>query len=636
MKLQIVKGSVSQIVTVFIQDSSSTTGAGLGSLDQTSSIVGGYVRAGSVGVALAVDEDVTTEGTYQAPSTAGKVRIGTPANMRTGTYELHFHNDLFTSGADNVFITLGGASNMADLVLEIQLTALDLNAGTVNANLTQILGTVLTETPGQIAGRFKDFFDQAAAMFNVATALASFRATVLDAASTRAALGLAAANLDTQLSANLAAIQGVSNVTRLSVALPKYLDRPVAGDKAVKVEFALKDTDGNMEDPDGNQLAVTVYNSAGTSRDTLLYKENALTNALDAGSGTFSAYKQLERSAAGLYSCFVKIASDATEEELFVKVGWEEDATALYEYRATQVLDVANDLGVLLTRCSESRLAELDPANLPADVAANLTAIGNLNDLAAGAQMDLVNAPNATAVTAIQSGLSTHDTAAVQTAANAALVALHLDHLLAVDYDPASKPGVATALLNEIVEDDGGVSRFSANTLEQAPSAGTNPNVLINTTAATVASQTEITLTAGSNDDDAYNAQAIVIYDASDSDYPSVRKVSGYVGATKTVTLDSAPDFTMLAGDGVKIFVTAPGTTAPTANQVADAFLDRTDGVETDVTPRQYMQRIGAVAAGELSGAGTVTETFLGLDGVTTRVIVTAQQSGNRTVVQYF
>ena len=127
MKFAFKKASTSLILTVFIQDSSSTTGAGLGSLDQTSSIVGGYVRMGSTGVALAVDENVTTEGTYEAPTTAAQVRIGTPANMRTGTYELHFHNDLFATGADTVTITLGGATNMADLPIEIQLTNFDFN-----------------------------------------------------------------------------------------------------------------------------------------------------------------------------------------------------------------------------------------------------------------------------------------------------------------------------------------------------------------------------------------------------------------------------------------------------------------------------------------------------------------------------
>lgn len=53
-----------------------------------------------------------------------------------------------------------------------------------------------------------------------------------------------------------------------------------------------------------------------------------------------------------------------------------------------------------------------------------------------------------------------------------ALTDIHLDHLLAVDYDPASKPGVATALLNELIESDAGVSRYTANALEQAPAGG--------------------------------------------------------------------------------------------------------------------------------------------------------------------
>lgn len=56
--------------------------------------------------------------------------------------------------------------------------------------------------------------------------------------------------------------------------------------------------------------------------------------------------------------------------------------------------------------------------------------------------------------------------AEAQSECNDALVANHLDHLLAVDYDPASKPGTATALLNELVESDAGVSRFTANALE--------------------------------------------------------------------------------------------------------------------------------------------------------------------------
>lgn len=61
--------------------------------------------------------------------------------------------------------------------------------------------------------------------------------------------------------------------------------------------------------------------------------------------------------------------------------------------------------------------------------------------------------------------------AQVNAQVDAAIETYHLDHLLAVDYDPASKPGVATALFNELIGNDGGVSQFTANALELAWSA---------------------------------------------------------------------------------------------------------------------------------------------------------------------
>lgn len=141
-------------------------------------------------------------------------------------------------------------------------------------------------------------------------------------------------------------------------------------------------------------------------------------------------------------------------------------------------------------------------------------------------------------------------------ACDSAIETYQLDHLLAADYDPASKPGVATALLNELIESDGGVARFTANALEEAPGGGgSTPQVLIDTTIAAVTDQTHFTLTAGSNVDNAYKDQTIVLYDASNSDYPSIRTVSAYEGASKTITLDEAPDFTIISGDGIKVFV---------------------------------------------------------------------------------
>lgn len=72
---------------------------------------------------------------------------------------------------------------------------------------------------------------------------------------------------------------------------------------------------------------------------------------------------------------------------------------------------------------------------------------------------------------------------------------------------------------------------------------------------------------------------------------------------------------------------------APDTN--ADALLDRANAIETGKTLRQAVRIIAAVLAGKISGAGSGTETFLGVDGATQRVQVTTDPAGNRTGVSY-
>jgi hypothetical protein len=63
--------------------------------------------------------------------------------------------------------------------------------------------------------------------------------------------------------------------------------------------------------------------------------------------------------------------------------------------------------------------------------------------------------------------------AEVRTEVQGAIETNHLDHLLAVAYDPASPVGVADSLFNDLVEDNGaGTTRFTTVALEQAPAGG--------------------------------------------------------------------------------------------------------------------------------------------------------------------
>lgn len=68
----------------------------------------------------------------------------------------------------------------------------------------------------------------------------------------------------------------------------------------------------------------------------------------------------------------------------------------------------------------------------------------------------------------------------------------------------------------------------------------------------------------------------------------------------------------------------------PTANENADALLDRADGIETGVTLRQAMRAVAAAAAGKRSGSGTASEQFdaIGNPG-TARIVPNADAAGD-------
>lgn len=77
----------------------------------------------------------------------------------------------------------------------------------------------------------------------------------------------------------------------------------------------------------------------------------------------------------------------------------------------------------------------------------------------------------ASAVAEIQAGLSTVTTAQVNAEVDAALADIHLDHLLETN-TPSPLPGNAGSILHDLLEDDAGTWRFTANALENGPVGG--------------------------------------------------------------------------------------------------------------------------------------------------------------------
>jgi len=106
----------------------------------------------------------------------------TLTHSQTGYYRLALTaDDLDTLGTAEFTLNNGTNSMPVKEVNVITQDAWDAlhhaTDGKIRGDLTFIHGTALTETDGQLAGRFVNFFDQASATFSVATALADFKAS---------------------------------------------------------------------------------------------------------------------------------------------------------------------------------------------------------------------------------------------------------------------------------------------------------------------------------------------------------------------------------------------------------------------------------------------------------------------------
>lgn len=158
MKLSILAGATSQTINVFVQDSSSTTGAGLtGLVYNSASLTAYYVfpRATAAAITLA-----TLAAANSAWSSGGFKEID--ATNMPGWYRLDLPDAVLASGnGRSVGLHLKGATNMAPLPIEIELTGWN-NQDGVRGGLTALpnatagantgLPVVGTQIPNATAG----------------------------------------------------------------------------------------------------------------------------------------------------------------------------------------------------------------------------------------------------------------------------------------------------------------------------------------------------------------------------------------------------------------------------------------------------------------------------------------------------
>lgn len=142
MKLSILAGATSQSCNIFIQDSSSTTGAGLtGLVYNTSSLTAYYSFSGANATATSITL-ATLAAVNSAYSSGGFKEIDS-TNM-PGWYRFDIPNAaIATSKGRSVGIHFKGATNMAPCPIELELTGWD-NQDSVHGGLTCLPNTAVT------------------------------------------------------------------------------------------------------------------------------------------------------------------------------------------------------------------------------------------------------------------------------------------------------------------------------------------------------------------------------------------------------------------------------------------------------------------------------------------------------------
>lgn len=111
-------------------------------------------------------------------------------------------------------------------------------------------------------------------------------------------------------------------------------------------------------------------------------------------------------------------------------------------------------------------------------------------------------------------------------------------------------------------------------------------------------------------------------------EWGTIRDIVCSGGATFTATN------TLDLGNNSGISISPPSAlTIPSANDNADALLDRVAGVETGLTVRQALRLISSVLLGKASGLGTATAVFRDVNDTKDRVTATVDADGNRAAV---
>jgi len=163
----------------------------------------------------------------------------------------------------------------------------------------------------------------------------------------KARLGTPPTDIKTMLDDITSRVTGIQNNTRFTAPDLGIMQRPATAgaSQAYIITANLYDTEGNMEDPDGNELDLQVTNTAGVDRSAKLYQDaNLTTPAADADTAAGYVGKKMVRVSTGRYEAYYWVDNTDAEEGLRFHFNYKEGGVLKHQDRVGQVSDATNDL----------------------------------------------------------------------------------------------------------------------------------------------------------------------------------------------------------------------------------------------------------------------------------------------------
>ena len=145
------------------------------------------------------------------------------------------------------------------------------------------------------------------------------------------------ANIRALVETAINGISSIQNNTRFIAVIPSDLIslESGSGNNRYRVPIRLFDTEGNLEDPDTDQIQVSIQNETGTDRTNLI-------------TGFTSGPVNADRDSAGVYRIDVDIPDNAALEQLIFVFAYVEGGKAQNHVRTSQVVKEAQATGLAL------------------------------------------------------------------------------------------------------------------------------------------------------------------------------------------------------------------------------------------------------------------------------------------------